>query len=185
MPLSRASQGCANAVGRPSTSSVPAVGGKFPATILTSVDLPAPLSPMRPTTSPAETVRQTSSRAWIAPKCLEMARHSRIGMVHPPRRCARSPDDIGRVQRLDRRSGPSLHCAPANGVGSVRDIPHNRSEAMKTLVGLAVATMLAIAAHPALGQDKTLAIVVKGLDNPFFEQINLGCQKWNAENKGK
>ncbi|CAN7386991.1 substrate-binding domain-containing protein [Rhizobium sp. LjRoot254] len=34
----------------------------------------------------------------------------------------------------------------------------------------------------AYGADKTLAIVVKGLDNPFFEQINLGCQKWNAEN---
>ncbi|HBU96760.1 MAG TPA: sugar ABC transporter substrate-binding protein, partial [Thalassospira lucentensis] len=26
-------------------------------------------------------------------------------------------------------------------------------------------------------------IVVKGLDNPFFEQINLGCQKWMSENK--
>jgi ribose transport system substrate-binding protein len=37
----------------------------------------------------------------------------------------------------------------------------------------------------ALAQDKTLAIVVKGLDNPFFEQINLGCQKWNKENAGK
>ena len=34
----------------------------------------------------------------------------------------------------------------------------------------------------ALAQEKTLAIVVKGLDNPFFEQINLGCQKWNKEN---
>nr|WP_265519974.1 substrate-binding domain-containing protein [Nitratireductor luteus] len=35
----------------------------------------------------------------------------------------------------------------------------------------------------AQAQDKeTLAIVVKGLDNPFFEQINLGCQKWMAEN---
>src|SRR6185436_9934916 len=34
----------------------------------------------------------------------------------------------------------------------------------------------------AYGADKTLAIVVKGLDNPFFEQINLGCQKWNGEN---
>ena len=56
---------------------------------------------------------------------------------------------------------------------------------MKTLVGLAVAVVLAIGAQPALGQDKTLAIVVKGLDNPFFEQINKGCQKWNAENKGK
>ena len=34
----------------------------------------------------------------------------------------------------------------------------------------------------ASAQDKTLAIVVKGLDNPFFEQINQGCQKWNREN---
>ena len=25
-------------------------------------------------------------------------------------------------------------------------------------------------------------IVVKGLDNPFFEAINQGCQKWNREN---
>ena len=31
-------------------------------------------------------------------------------------------------------------------------------------------------------QEKTLAIVVKGLDNPFFEQIHLGCQKWQSEN---
>lgn len=42
-----------------------------------------------------------------------------------------------------------------------------------------------VAAAPALAQDaKTLAIVVKGLDNPFFEQINLGCQKWLADNPG-
>jgi ribose transport system substrate-binding protein len=40
-------------------------------------------------------------------------------------------------------------------------------------------------AGTAAAQDKTLAIVVKGLDNPFFEQINLGCQKWNKENAGK
>src|SRR5258705_351028 len=56
---------------------------------------------------------------------------------------------------------------------------------MNTLIALAVATLVKLAAHPALAQDKTPAIVVKGLDNPFFEQINLGCQKWNAENKGK
>ena len=30
-----------------------------------------------------------------------------------------------------------------------------------------------------------MAIVVKGLDNPFFEQIHLGCEKWNGENAGK
>ncbi|MDT1062256.1 sugar-binding protein [Paracoccus sp. CPCC 101403] len=42
---------------------------------------------------------------------------------------------------------------------------------------------LALSATAGLAQDKkTLAIVVKGLDNPFFEQINLGCQKWMSEN---
>jgi ribose transport system substrate-binding protein len=33
-----------------------------------------------------------------------------------------------------------------------------------------------------MAQKKVLAIVVKGLDNPFFEAINKGCQKWNGEN---
>jgi ribose transport system substrate-binding protein len=37
-------------------------------------------------------------------------------------------------------------------------------------------------AGAAFAEDKTLAIVVKGLDNPFFEQIHLGCEKWNGEN---
>lgn len=46
--------------------------------------------------------------------------------------------------------------------------------------GLAIASVMASVAS---AQDKkTLAIVVKGLDNPFFEQINLGCQKWLSEN---
>jgi ribose transport system substrate-binding protein len=39
-----------------------------------------------------------------------------------------------------------------------------------------------LAAGAAGAQEKTLAIVVKGLDNPFFEQIHLGCQKWQSEN---
>jgi ribose transport system substrate-binding protein len=48
---------------------------------------------------------------------------------------------------------------------------------------VATAAILALAAGGAQGQDKkTLAIVVKGLDNPFFEQINLGCQDWAANN---
>ncbi len=51
------------------------------------------------------------------------------------------------------------------------------------LVLLAAASALAIGAGASLAQEKkTLAIVVKGLDNPFFEQINLGCQKWMSEN---
>jgi ribose transport system substrate-binding protein len=54
----------------------------------------------------------------------------------------------------------------------------------KKMIGLvAAAALLALSAGGAAAQGKkTLAIVVKGLDNPFFEQINLGCQKWMKEN---
>jgi ribose transport system substrate-binding protein len=42
---------------------------------------------------------------------------------------------------------------------------------------------VALSAGAGYSQDKKiLAIVVKGLDNPFFEQINLGCQQWISEN---
>lgn len=47
------------------------------------------------------------------------------------------------------------------------------------------AGILCLTAGAVGAQDKkTLAIVVKGLDNPFFEQIHLGCQKWQSENAG-
>ena len=53
---------------------------------------------------------------------------------------------------------------------------------MKILAMTALSGVI-LAAGPAAAQDKkTLAIVVKGLDNPFFEQINLGCKKWMSEN---
>ena len=51
--------------------------------------------------------------------------------------------------------------------------------------GLLATAAVMLLSGAAFAQDKTLAIVVKGLDNPFFEQINLGCQKWNKENTGK
>lgn len=54
---------------------------------------------------------------------------------------------------------------------------------MKALPILLAAGAIALAAGSAGAQDKKqLVIVVKGLDNPFFEAINQGCQKWNAEN---
>ncbi len=55
---------------------------------------------------------------------------------------------------------------------------------MKMRIGLVVgaaAVALAGAVSGAAAKD-VLAIVVKGLDNPFFEQVNLGCQKWMSEN---
>lgn len=53
----------------------------------------------------------------------------------------------------------------------------------KSMLLLIGAGLLAAAASGAHAQDKqVLAIVVKGLDNPFFEQINLGCQEWLKNN---
>ena len=47
---------------------------------------------------------------------------------------------------------------------------------------LATTALVALSTSAVMAQDsKTLAIVVKGLDNPFFEQINLGCQQWMKE----
>lgn len=53
---------------------------------------------------------------------------------------------------------------------------------MKAWTLLAVAGLVALSASPAFAQKKQLVIVVKGLDNAFFESINQGCQKWNGEN---
>ena len=39
-----------------------------------------------------------------------------------------------------------------------------------------------VAAGPAMAQKKTLAVVVKGLDNPFFTVLGDGCALWNKEN---
>jgi len=53
---------------------------------------------------------------------------------------------------------------------------------MKKTLMLLAATALAMSAGQAMAQKKVLAIVVKGLDNPFFEAIHQGCEKWNSEN---
>jgi ribose transport system substrate-binding protein len=55
---------------------------------------------------------------------------------------------------------------------------------LKKVVFLLAAAALALtAASPVMAQGKKqLVIVVKGLDNAFFEAINQGCQKWNSEN---
>jgi ribose transport system substrate-binding protein len=52
-----------------------------------------------------------------------------------------------------------------------------------TLVAIAAALSLLAAPASASAEDKTLAIVVKGLDNPFFDLIRQGCEKAQAELK--
>src|SRR3954447_21285589 len=51
----------------------------------------------------------------------------------------------------------------------------------KALLAL-VAAAMSLSAGSALAAKKQLVIVVKGLDNPFFEAIHQGCEKWNKEN---
>ena len=53
---------------------------------------------------------------------------------------------------------------------------------MKALSLLMIAGFAALTASPALAEKKQLVIVVKGLDNAFFEAIHQGCEKWNWEN---
>lgn len=54
----------------------------------------------------------------------------------------------------------------------------------KTVNLMAAACTAAMLAGPAMAEDKTLAVVVKGLDNPFFDLIRQGCEKATAELKG-
>ena len=51
----------------------------------------------------------------------------------------------------------------------------------KALLVLAAAA-LALGAGPAMAQKKTLAVVVKGLDNGFFTVMGKGCADWNEAN---
>src|SRR5271155_3288307 len=53
---------------------------------------------------------------------------------------------------------------------------------MKKAALVLAAAALTMSAGSAMAQKKQLVIVVKGLDNPFFEAIHQGCEKWNKEN---
>jgi len=54
---------------------------------------------------------------------------------------------------------------------------------MRKIALMVAAAAMALAAGPAAAQDKkTLAVVVKGLDNPFFTVLGNGCKKWNDDN---
>ena len=53
---------------------------------------------------------------------------------------------------------------------------------MKKLLIILAAAGLVLSAEAAMAQQKkTLAVVVKGLDNPFFTVLGNGCKKWNNE----
>src|SRR5690606_31155268 len=68
----------------PATSAVPDVGGNTPAMTFIVVDLPAPLGPRNPSTSPFSTEKLTLSTATTAPKRLFSKRTSTSGNVGLP-----------------------------------------------------------------------------------------------------
>ena len=53
---------------------------------------------------------------------------------------------------------------------------------MKKVFVLAAVAAMALAGSAVAQDKKQLVIVVKGLDNAFFEAIHQGCEKWNSEN---
>lgn len=53
----------------------------------------------------------------------------------------------------------------------------------KSLLAVIGAAVLSLAfGGTAMAEKKILAVVVKGLDNPFFTVLGNGCEKWNKEN---
>ena len=80
IPRPAASRGPANATSWPSIRIFPRVGLWTPASVLMSVDLPAPLSPSRHSTSPAFTFSETSFNTSMGPKDLSTRCSSRTGI---------------------------------------------------------------------------------------------------------
>src|SRR3954452_13798244 len=80
MPRCVASSGREMCTSRPSHSNVPESAGPAPEIVLINVDLPAPLSPTRATTSPAWTSKSTPPRACTGPKDLLTPRRRSRGV---------------------------------------------------------------------------------------------------------
>jgi ribose transport system substrate-binding protein len=75
---------------------------------------------------------------------------------------------------------PSRHAGAVRRWATAEEAAMTRNSLLR-IAGIALAALLA-AAPSAAQQKKTLAVVVKGLDNPFFTVLGDGCAKWNKEN---
>src|SRR6516165_1125878 len=94
MPRRARCSGLSRVTSRPSKCTVPEVGCRSPVRQLKNVDLPAPLGPMSPRTSPALTATDASSTALKAPNAIVTWRASSsmagLGVEGPPRRPCRA-----------------------------------------------------------------------------------------------
>src|SRR5579862_5688693 len=89
----RAAAGSGSVTALPSTSKVPASGWYTPASIFTSVDLPAPFSPTRAWASPGYSSIDPSTSACTAPNALAACRSTRIGAAPPESGGSAAPGD--------------------------------------------------------------------------------------------
>src|SRR3546814_11721095 len=88
-PATYASRRCRSAASRhgslPSTSTPPASARSSPRSTLIVVDLPEPLGPRKPCTSPVATSRSRPSRARVGPNVLTIP-HAEIAVPFGPKR---------------------------------------------------------------------------------------------------
>src|SRR5271168_2973705 len=97
IPLSRASCGEEKETRRRSSSISPSSSWKTPEIALIRVDLPAPLSPAKATTSPGCTSSETPASACTPPKCLLALRTARMGA----RSLSLAPSEIPALRLVD------------------------------------------------------------------------------------
>src|ERR1700679_3691313 len=107
MPLSRAACGETNDTLAPSSSISPSSTWNTPEIALIRVDLPAPLSPAKATTSPGCTSSETPASACTPPKCLVALRTVRMRATHLNLTPSQEP-----ALRLVHQPGNDDHRAP-------------------------------------------------------------------------
>src|SRR3954452_864684 len=130
MPSSRAASGEANVTGAPSKRISPASGIRTPDSVLTSVLLPAPLSPISATTSPAWTVKSAPRRACTRPKLLTRPCASNSGSLMSGRYLSGAAGDEFGVQHEPlrrRRRAVQAREGERRGLGTHagRVVPHD------------------------------------------------------------
>src|SRR5690349_2662343 len=111
-------------------------------------------------------------------------RHATCSRFGSTRSTAPSPGPIVRLllgpEQPQERSAACRRCKRFRQLCISNNPGDAMNKSLLKFVGAALAALLVAA--PAMAQKKTLAVVVKGLDNPFFTVLGDGCALWNKEN---
>src|SRR5688500_9255603 len=99
-------------ISNPATRAVPALGRRKPVIIFMLVDLPAPLGPRKPSTSPAATWKLRLSTARLVPK--RLLRPTTSIMASSPEQQATDPGHVPGTGRNHsaKRTPVFLRCGP-------------------------------------------------------------------------